>query len=219
MSRGRYDVFLWGHKRAQFLDRVLRPLLVASRGFEDMIYAWEPINEPEWITYNEATDAPSRFSLRAPTRGERIVPFESMRGYIRDAVAMINAAGFRSTVGFAFHRSMHDYDSAGLGITRHQFHHYTGDLPVHDFDPRWPAFVGEMPTAFHHGWPGLAPEYDDLYARLRDVECKRYPAAFLWANTAVDTGTPPASAWTAANQDLVRRYAHFMSLPSRQIGP
>jgi len=46
---GRYDVLLNSDKRKKFLDTVLDELLECSVKYKDSIFAWEIINEPEWM--------------------------------------------------------------------------------------------------------------------------------------------------------------------------
>jgi hypothetical protein len=53
IKRGRYDILLNPDKRRAFLNTVLQSLLDVCRGFEDSIFAWEIINEPEWIMWEE----------------------------------------------------------------------------------------------------------------------------------------------------------------------
>ena len=51
---GRAAVLTDDIQRTIFLDTVLDPLLEASRKRPESIYAWEPINEPEWCTLGAA---------------------------------------------------------------------------------------------------------------------------------------------------------------------
>ena len=41
--------FVRGARLAEFIDRILKPLLEWSTQFRDQIFAWEVINEPDWI--------------------------------------------------------------------------------------------------------------------------------------------------------------------------
>ena len=49
---GRYDIVRDPEKRQAFLDRILDPLLELCMRYLDSIYAWELINEPEWVVGN-----------------------------------------------------------------------------------------------------------------------------------------------------------------------
>lgn len=46
---GRYDIVRDPQKRLAFFDRILDPLLESSTQYRDSIYAWELVNEPEWV--------------------------------------------------------------------------------------------------------------------------------------------------------------------------
>src|SRR5262249_42312775 len=50
VKQGRADAILDPDKRTRFLDAVLDPLLRVSARQPDAIYAWELINEPDWVT-------------------------------------------------------------------------------------------------------------------------------------------------------------------------
>src|SRR6476660_1992451 len=50
VKMGRTDTITDAGRRKRFLDRVLDPLLSASAACADAVFAWELINEPEWVT-------------------------------------------------------------------------------------------------------------------------------------------------------------------------
>ena len=50
VKSGRADLVRDPAKRARFFNAVLEPLLDASMKHPEAIYAWELINEPEWVT-------------------------------------------------------------------------------------------------------------------------------------------------------------------------
>ncbi|HNN94082.1 MAG TPA: hypothetical protein PKI03_17515 [Pseudomonadota bacterium] len=202
LKAGRSALIIDPERREQFLDQTLAPLLTASADFPDVIYAWEVINEPEWCT-QPAGPVPG------PPDPCHTVSHEAMRAFIRSGARRINEAGFLSTVGFAYHDSVRGWDSAGLGLTLHQFHYYgePAHIPAHDFDPRWPLIVGEIATAPHRPWPELGP-HQDVASRLRLLAQKGYPATFLWsANRQEETSAvPPAVDFCAENRTRMRDY-------------
>jgi hypothetical protein len=196
-------------RRRLFLDRVLGPLLGLSAAYRDVIYAWELMNEPEWCTRPPGV-SPQLFEL------QRTVVRDDMRNFLREGVGRINAAGFRSTVGFAHYDTLKEWDSVGLGITLHQFHWYGGyrRLPRHVYHPGWPAIVGEIATATHRPWAEL-DQAQDIESRLRLIERRGYPAVFLWSanrkEEVVDPKKPkspegPVVDWSEENRRRVARY-------------
>jgi hypothetical protein len=193
---GRADIVVDKAKRVQFLDRVLEPLLDISARYRDAIYAWELINEPEWVCY-----APSLFSIRLDAN--KTVPQSEMQEFILAGIERVNRRGaFHSTVGFAHWDAIESWNSAGLGVTLHQYHYYAPDnrkLPGHDYPDESQCFIGEFATKFHRGWPDLAKGdmARTISARLKCVADKGYPSAFLWSARATDEAT----AWTDHDQN------------------
>jgi hypothetical protein len=198
---GRYDLVADPAKSRAFFDRVLEPLLEVSLRYPDAIYAWELINEPEWVTE-------TRSLMKMRTDGNKTVTQDQMLAFIAEGIGRINAkrlpdsrAAFRSTVGFAHWDAINDWDSAGLGVTLHQFHYYAPDkreVPQHIFSAEYPCFLGEFATTFHRGWPDLGKQDKTrtISARLRCVAEKGYPAAFIWSARATDDATT----WTPFDQ-------------------
>lgn len=214
VKQGRQDVVIDRSKRRLFFDRVLGRLLELAAPYREAIYAWELINEPEWCT----RDSPLPF-LDA-LHPERTVEAEAMQEFIREGAARINAAGLRSTVGFALYDTLERWDSAALGLTLHQFHYYgePPELPPHGFDPRWPAIVGELATAPHRPWPELPQAAQGVYPRLAHVAGRGYPAAFLWsASASPEDQEPPAADWSPATQEQVRRFTGGAEHPGAAI--
>jgi hypothetical protein len=199
---GRSDVFVDAWKKQQFLEQVLSPLLQVASTRRHVIYAFEVINEPEWCTRPlflppELCDA------------HKTVPAADMQTFVRDAAGLINQAGFESTTGFALYQTLEEWNSPGLGLTLHQFHYYAEPamLPQEVFDPRWPLIVGEFASARHRPWPDLGATQDVL-SRLRHIEQKGYPAAFVWSANREEehSADPPAVDFSDANRTLIRRY-------------
>lgn len=191
---GRADIVNDPLKREAFFDRVLDPLLEVSLRYPETIYAWELINEPEWVTADEPLT-----NHRADEN--KTVSKKRMLDFIREGIGRINSkrlpdgqTAFRSTVGFAHHSTLFEWDSAGLGITLHQFHFYAqndGKLPPNVFSAEYPCFIGEFATAVQKDWTDLKKKKlgQTVRNRLRWIEEKGYPAAFLWSAQAVDVAT------------------------------
>jgi hypothetical protein len=204
---GRGDIMLDKAKRIRFLDQVLEPLLDVSAEYADVIYAWELINEPEWVSY-----IPSFFNFgRGPNK---TIPQGEMQEFILAGVERINRrAGpngepaFRSTVGFAHWDAIESWDSIGLGVTLHQYHYYAPDkrkLPGRSYPNLRNCFIGEFATKFQRGWPDLKgqDQTQTISSRLRCVAEKGYHSAFLWSARAVDEAT----AWGDADQGETLAY-------------
>jgi hypothetical protein len=198
VKQGRADIVIDPAKREAFFDRVLEPLLDISLNYADTIYAWELINEPEWCT-NPRNVAPSQI----PPDEKQTVPLDLMRDFIAEGIHRINSRNaFRSTVGFAHHETLAEWDSPALGITLHQFHYYAQNkrkLPVHSYSAEYPCFIGEFASAYERDWPELKKQglQQTLTQRLHNVAEKGYPAAFLWSAR----GSDPATLWTPAKQN------------------
>ena len=125
--------------RDRFLARVVEPL-VGHAGRAPEIYAWDAINEPEWVTFGEGT---WRF-WRAVTRG-------AMRAFIGGVVERVHAAGARATVGLASARGLDLV--RGLGLDEYQVHWYDHvigraalEQPVEALGLDAPLLLGEYPT-------------------------------------------------------------------------
>jgi hypothetical protein len=193
---GRRDVILDPEKRRVFFDRVLDPLLRSSLQYPDSIFAWEVINEPEWIV--------RKTSLYGQGEGRQDVSQIRMREFIAEGIRRINAqplpdgnSAFRSSVGFAHWESLDQWDAEELGITLHQFHYYAQqncDLPRHSHLKNQACVVGEFATAAGPDWPDLKLLNKDqtITNRLCCIEDKGYPACFMWSANAID----PATRWT-----------------------
>ena len=157
------------------------------------------INEPEWVVYT-----PSFLNnLKVRFEPTRTVPQSEMLEFIAAGIERINnRRAFDSTVGFAHWDAIESWDSAGLGVTLHQYHYYAPDnrrLPGREYPNNSQCFIGEFATKFHRGWPelGKGDMARTISARLRCVEEKGYPAAFLWSARATDEATM----WTVYDRD------------------
>jgi hypothetical protein len=168
--------------------------------------------------------------LKVFKRTDKTVTVGTMKTFIKQGVGRINAAGFKSTVGMAnfetFNNSKWDYPK--LGITLHQAHYYPkyknkfkcccgiqprgGRLRTHWFSSKYPCFIGEFsttPNEYHRPkdkicvfhWPDLKSD-QGVYARLKLIESKKYPAAFVWSRHAGDKATD----WSQSTQDSIQKY-------------
>jgi hypothetical protein len=188
---GRMDVVRDASVGARFLDNVLSPLLQVSRRHASAIYAWELINEPEWIV--RPAILPSRLD------GQRRVEAASMRRFIRQGLAMIADHGFIATVGFARARTLLRWDSARrpLGLGLNQVHYYPSSvlsrLRPARFPNALPSLLGELASHPHspRAWPDLPRSQQDPASRLELARARGYQAALLWSYRANDRATEP----------------------------
>jgi hypothetical protein len=179
VKQGRADALADAAKRRRFLDHVLDPLLRLSRRHADVVYAWELVNEPDWVTSGWHSNP----FARTP------VPQAAMRAFIEDGKARIRAAGFKPTIGFA---SIGTLRESGITAEINQFHHYPGGaraLDRHVFDPGFPGIIGEFATAEGDVWPDLTTSAQRVLDRLRLARSRGYPLAIPWSFLARDRHT------------------------------
>ncbi len=186
-------------QRRIFLDTVLDPLLEASLTYPNSIYAWEPINEPEWCT----SGSPWKFWERESDN--KTVSRSDMKAYIRESVARINARGFLSTVGFAHWDTIGEWDAEDLDIGIQQFHYYAqggAELPAAAAVTSRPCLVGEFASSPGMAWPC---ETQTLDQRLRKVRELGYAGSLLWSMRATDEAT----LWNEQQRIIVARCQSF----------
>lgn len=194
---GRADVVVDPHKRRQFFERVVDPIIAVCQRFPATIYALELINEPEWCTDDASYQS-----------DKKVVPLASMLEFISEGAARINRAGFRSTVGFAKHPSMKAWDAPGLGLTLHQWHYYCDPevIPDNDMASHGPCIVGEFPSARWHAWRELG-DAQDTRSRLAHLASKGYDGALLWsANREEEKIADPVVEWSERVRDEVAAF-------------
>ncbi len=180
---GRSTVLRDEIQRRIFLDSVLEPLLEASRAQPHAIYAWEPINEPEWCTGG------AQWKFWEPIDEKKTVPLDAMMAYISEAVQRINKSGFLSTVGFAHWKTIAEWGAEDLGISLQQFHYYAqggAELPEANKVTSQPCLVGEFASAPAMCWPC---ETQTLDARLQKVKQLGYAGSLIWSMRAADEAT------------------------------
>jgi len=181
--------------RAALVDRVIAPL--ASRfGDDPRIYAWDVINEPEWVTFRLGTWRPWG-TLR----------ISSLRAYIGLATERLHALGRRPvTVGSASTRYLPAVQ--GLGLDFYQPHWYDKferhsplATPVASLGCDAPVLLGEFPTS------GSAKTAAALIGTARDAG---YMGAMFWSVMANDTASDLVKAhegldeWMDAPDDPAR---------------
>ena len=192
VKQGRADAILDPEKRTRFLTAVLDPLLRVSARQPDVIYAWELINEPDWVTQGWY---PNPFA-HPP------IPELAMLGFLDDGKQRIRAAGFKPTIGFGSVRTLR---RSGVTAEINQFHYYPNrrvGLEEHRFDPRFPGIVGEFATAETDVWPELNDDGQTVADRLRLVADRGYSLAIPWSFLAHDRHT----AWTEAVEEDIRSF-------------
>jgi len=189
---GRADVLVDSSKRTRFFDGVLEPLLAISQEHRDVLYAWELINEPDWITNGWHPDR----------RNDHPVGEASMKAFLEDGKQRIRRAGFKPTIGFSLLATL---ERSRITAEINQFHHYPAGarrLAPHTFSAEFPAIVGEFATAETDRWPELADADQSVLARLRRIEALGYPLALPWSFHTKDTHT----LWSPAVEQQVRAF-------------
>jgi hypothetical protein len=179
---GRRSLLAKPHLRAALVDRVIAPL-AARFGRDPRIYAWDLINEPEWVTFGLGTWRPWG-TLRV----------SALRAYIRLAAERLHAlTAHRVTVGSASTR--HLAVLQGLGLDFYQAHWYDKfetrhpiATPVGVLGCDAPVMLGEFPTKGSARTPG------ELIAIARGAG---YMGAMFWSVTADDDATDFGNAQSA----------------------
>lgn len=158
---GRAHAIADGESRKALLDSVMRPLL-ERYGNEPEIFAWDIINEPEWIKTVDATD---------------------LHAFLSDSAALIHSVTRHPvTVGSAGVRWRDRY--ACLGLDFYQVHWYDGlkhqpalDTPVSQLGFDRAVVLGEFPTRGSKRTP------EEIMEAARVAG---YSGAFYWSVLAKD---------------------------------
>jgi hypothetical protein len=160
--------------RAALVDRVIAPL--AGRfGHDPRIYAWDVINEPEWVTFDLGTWRPWS-TLR----------ISALRAYITLAADRLHALGRHPvTVGSASARYLPAVQ--GLGLDFYQPHWYDRferrhpiATPVASLACDAPVMLGEFPTSGSEKSPA---------ALIATAHAAGYSGAMFWSVMAEDDAT------------------------------
>jgi hypothetical protein len=198
-AAGRGDVIRDPAARTVFLNTMLAELLQASLPFKDQIYAWEVVNEPEWMYLDMGANSfPNHWAPHVPE-----VTFGELKTFLDDAVQRIDKAGFRSTVG---HRFFSDMSALPKG-TAPQFHYYAdnGFLRLLSRAGGYPSdpgkiaggnlfsgspkpFLGEFSSDFNSGlarpWSSDFSSGDTTRARLDLLAKEGCELALIWPDRA-----------------------------------
>jgi hypothetical protein len=178
-QRGRSNVLRDGAKRAALLDHVLSAIF-ERYGDNPQIFAWDIINEPEWVTCG--------FGAR---RRRPCVSLETMREFMRDAAALVHRhTGQAVTVGSASAQWLEAWRNVGLDFYQvHWYEHLERRAPlarpVRDLKLDRPVMLGEFPSR-------LASL--ELRRILETARAAGYSGAFVWSVLANDAATDFATA-------------------------
>ena len=153
---GRTAVLRDADTRAALLDTVFRPLL-ERYGDHPQIFAWDIINEPEWMTS---------------------LPRDQLRAFLAESIALAHASARQPvTVGSAGTRWREMY--LGLGLDFYQVHWYDKlkhqpplETPVARLGFDRPVMLGEFPTR------GSRRSSADIIDTARAAG---YAGAFYWS--------------------------------------
>jgi len=176
-----------------FLDATLGPLVEVARAHAQAVYAFEVINEPDWVTEGGP--------WLGPGFGRRRIAAHDMNALLSEAVERIVDAGLTATIGFKDMRAswlgprlyerLRALGRAGRYV--HQMHHYPnvlgeGTLPPASLSAVQPVIVGEMPTARGQLWrvrprPSFGENLPWLDREL--MRSERDPERFLTARIAL----------------------------------
>jgi hypothetical protein len=175
---GRGDVLRDRAKRAALLDHVLTPIF-ERYGDNPQIFAWDIMNEPEWVTC----------SLGARRRS--CVSLATMQEFVRDAAALVHRhTGQAVTVGSASARWLEAWRDVGLDFYQaHWYEHLERRAPlarpVRELKLDRPVMLGEFPSR-------LASR--ELQRILETARAAGYSGAYVWSVLANDAATDFATA-------------------------
>lgn len=190
---GRADAIADPVKRTRFLDEALEPLLEVSGRYGHVIYAWELINEPDWITRGWHPNPLKRLP----------VPEDAMLAFLAEGQRRVRDAGFRSTVGFGRADTLR---RSGITADVNQVHHYPGGrvtLRGHQGDRERPRILGEFATTSTDVWPDLRATGQRVLDRLRLADSRGYDLAIPWSFLSRDRHTT----WSADVEEDIRAFA------------
>ena len=201
---GRADAIVDPAKRGRFLEAVLRPLLRLAHNYRPYIYAWDVINEPEWVTND----------WHPHSRGGHPVGRREMQEFITQSMRMIRGESFKVTVGF---NRLETIRSSRIYADYNQFHYYPQAeqrLVRNPFNPQWPGIIGEFATSSAQDrWPDLtsARLSQRVLNRLRFAHRQGYPLALAWS--AHPNGADRHTAWTAEVQQDIECFTQARNCP------
>ena len=236
---GRADIITNPTFQSKLLTDVLEPFLKASVPYMEFIDAWEVVSEPIWnvSTLFGAVHAYKKMGGAFAPNAD--VSESDMKTFIEKAVRLIEGYGFASTVGHRFYRDLSSALPNGNLRQFHYYPQtYTfptppvlpgpaihPQIPYADPDPlptfaESNAILGEfscqLPGDETDGWPELKGADTSnvstaVHERLRLLNSKGYPLAFLWYDA-------PASPWPGPDslklsKDAKDGIKRFMAAP------
>jgi uncharacterized protein (TIGR03437 family) len=143
---GHSDVIRDPVKLQGFLDRVLTPLLERYKS-NPWIYAWDVVNEPEWVMAGVVQPPPSWLDADPVT-------MDQMREFVRQCAQRIHQiTPHKVTVGSARFRWLNLWKGLGLDFYQaHWYDHFRAEEPlpwmsVRELNLDKPVIIGEVPTA------------------------------------------------------------------------
>jgi hypothetical protein len=203
-SGGRADLIRDKAKRSAFLNGIFLDLLLASREFKDVIYAWEVMNEPSWMLNPPLDDKLPIWAFAAANKAKYgkpllrwpIVMQNELSDFLAEAIQLIELNGFASTVG---HRFFDDLSRLPTGSLP-QYHYYAktvtkagfsfGDpTSLSPFKGEPPPFLGEFASdqasaEQSQPWPELAGKVETTLERLKLLESKGCQLCLIWPDLA-----------------------------------
>ena len=167
---------LWRHasNHTALLDRVVTPIL-ERYGRSPQIFAWDVINEPEW-----------RMCGLGARRWRSCVPPESVRGFVRDAAALVHQHTQHAvTVGSASAQWLDTWRDLGLDFYQtHWYEHLESRAPlarpVCDLGLDRPVLLGEFPSR-------VSPL--EVRRILDTARASGYAGGFVWSVLAGDAAS------------------------------
>lgn len=177
IKQGRAQAINDSTKQADFLQRALQPLLqIAASSYRSTIYAWDIINEPEWVTNNWHPDG----------NKDHPIDEDSMKAFIEDGKSMIRSFDFKPTIGFNMIQTIR---KTSINADINQFHFYSdpdpkrqSKLEKHPFSPQFPGIIGEFATsATQDYWPDLKSQPQSVLNRLKFIAGQNYGLALPWS--------------------------------------
>lgn len=180
---GRADVLSDVQVMRRFFNNALLPLLETSKRHAQAIYAWELINEPEWIMRRLPLEPGFRMSAKVVCR------------FMQTGLSAICDHGFRATVGFARAKTLRALEGRLPALQLNQVHYYPRGPLARLSEARFangkPCLLGEFATRndLLGSWPELPGTQQDIATRLVLAERKGYEAALVWSYRGRDRAT------------------------------
>jgi hypothetical protein len=179
---GRAEVLRDESQRAALLERVVTPIL-ERYGLDPQIFAWDIINEPEWMTCGLGA-----------RRRRSCVPLDMMQAFVREAATLVHHyTNHAVTLGSA---SAHWLEAwRHLGLDFYQAHWYEHlerrsslARPVRELGLDRPVLLGEFPSRL----PSM-----EVRRILDTARAAGYAGGFFWSVLADDAASDVEAAEAA----------------------